>query len=427
MGKYHLLLVPLLFTIGLKAQAENNSNITIQSQRFAEALQTEDAEALSTFFNEDSAILPEYHPTLRGVSAILAYYKTLFEGIESQRYAREPFEIKRVGDLYMELGLFTYQYSTPDGKTFDYKGKYTTYWKMEEDTPYIWAFIWGASAYFEKEKVDFVQIITEPQKTILPNSEWENAIEQQRQKAYSAVLNEDLEAQMTSYHHDAIYMTYYDPPFKGKKAIHDYFESHYNPSVKRDSLMTRLTQVAPLGDYALRFGEYYVEWIYEGERSFIEGKGLTLYKRMANDSIKIFRQMINHSMPPTLLKDKDSIEVARILKHLDNQHLPVKDYLVVYDDLKLMVNPPNLQPINGKKAFIAHLEAERENGKVRITHNPIEMKREGDNMHVRGYAEGIFTPSGSDETYPFKTKNQMYLVRDDALKWKIQRLSWQMD
>ncbi|MEL6976802.1 MAG: hypothetical protein AAGL29_15635, partial [Bacteroidota bacterium] len=371
--------------------------------------------------------LPEYHPILRGESTILVYYKTLFESIGSQRCRREPFEIKRVGNLYLELGLFTYQYTTPNGTEFDYKGKYTTYWKMKGDTPYIWALIWGASSSFEKEKVDFVQIITEPQKTVLPNSQWEKAINQQREKAYNAVLNEDLATQMTSYHEDAVYMTYYDPPFKGKTAIHDYFESHYNPSVKRDSLMTRIIQVAPLGDYALRFGEYYVEWIYDGQRSFIEGKGLTLYKRMANDSIKIFRQMINHSMPPTLLKDKDSIEVSRILKHLDNQHLPVKDYLVVYDNLRLMVNPPNQQQIDGKKAFMAHLEAERQNGTVRISHHPFEMKREGDSIHLKGYAEGIFTPSGSDETYPFRTKNQMYLVKDAALKWKIQRLSWQME
>ena len=426
MGKINLVLL-LFFVLGLKAQEKDMAQITLQSQGFASALQTEDVKALSSFFDQDSTILPEYHPALRGNTLIIAYYKTLFEHIESNSYKRKPFEIQKVGDLYMELGLFTYQYTTPNGTEFDYKGKYTTYWKMKDDTPYIWAFIWGASSYFEKENVDFVQIITLPKKTVLPNSPWEKAIEQQRQKAYNAVLNEDLDTQMTSYHDDAVYMTYYDPPFKGKGAIHDYFESHYNPSVKRDSLMTRLTQVVPLGDYALRFGEYYVEWIYNGQRSFIEGKGLTLYKRMANDSIKIFRQMINHSMPPTLVKEKDSFEIARVLKHLDNQHLPVKDYLVVYDDIKLKVNPPNHQPINGKKAFMAHLEAERKNGKVRISHHPLEMKREGDSIHVKGYAKGVFTPSGSAETYPFKTKNQMYLVKDDVLKWKIRKLSWQMD
>ena len=277
MGRFHLLLLLFVFTIGLRAQDENVSRIALQSQRFAEVLQAEDEDALTTLFYEDSTILPEYHPTLRGESTILAYYQTLFESIESQHCTREPFEIKRVGDLYMELGLFTYQYTTSKGIVFDYKGKYTTYWKMKDDTPYIWAFIWGASSYFEKENVDFVQIITTPQKTVLPNSPWEKAIEQQRQKAYDAVLNEDVEKQMTSYHDEAVYMTYYDPPFTGKRAIHDYFESHYNPSVKRDSLITKVIHVESLGDYALRFGEYYVEWIYDGQRSFIEGKGLTLY------------------------------------------------------------------------------------------------------------------------------------------------------
>ena len=76
---------------------------------------------------------------------------------------------------------------------------------------------------------------------------------------------------------------------------------------------------------------------------------------------------------------------------------------------------------------MAHLEAERKNGKVRISHHPLDMKREGDSIYVKGYAEGVFIPSGSTETYPFKTKNQMYLVKDDVLKWKIRKLSWQMD
>lgn len=426
MGKINLILW-LFFGLVVKAQEKDIAQITIQSQRFAKALLTEDVKALSSFFDEDSAILPEYHPALRGNNLILAYYKTLFEHIDSNSYERKPFEIQKVGDLYIELGQFAHQYKTPEGTTFDYAGKYTTYWKMKAGKPYVWAFIWGASSYVEKEKIDFVQIITAPQETILPRSKWEKAIEEQRKKAYDAVLHEDLTKQMTSYSEDAVYMTYYDPPFKGKAAIRDYFESHYNPAVKRDSLMTRLTHVEPMGEYALRFGEYYVEWVYEGERSFIEGKGLTLYKRLPNDSIKIYRQMINHSMAPTLVKDKDSTAVTRLLKHLDNQQLSVQDYLEVYADKDLVVHPPGQAAIHGKEAFIAHLIEERQKGSVQITHSPLEIEREGDRIVVKGYSEGIFSPKGSEAQYPFKTKNQMLLVKDEALEWKIQELSWQMD
>lgn len=277
--------------------------IVRQSQKFAEALRTESLETIQSIFDVDAYLLPEYHQALHGIDALTDYYTVFFSKAETVSYSKGPFETQQIGELYLELGTFEHRYKTPKGNLFDYTGKYVTYWKQQkEGTPKVLAHIWGASSYFEADNVNFVNVEPHEPEAFVPSTEWEKKIEEVRSYVYESVLQGDAKKQLGTYADDAIYMTYYDPPFKGKAAISKYFYEHYTPGVSRDFLMTRATKVIGLGAYALKFGEYYVGWTQENEPYYIRGKGLTLYRRRADGSIEIYRQMINHSMPPTLKK-----------------------------------------------------------------------------------------------------------------------------
>lgn len=287
-----------------KRSFASNDLIIRQSQKFAKAIRNESIEGIRQVLDSEVHLLPEYHQTLGGLDTVSKYYTAFFEQAETISYSKEPFEIRRIGELYLELGTFEHRYKSPKGKLFDYNGKYLTYWKPQKDgVPKVVAHIWGASSYFEAENVHFVHIDVKDTKVLVPSTTWENQIEEVRKLAYEAVLLGDAEKQLKTYADDAIYMTYYDPPFKGKAAISAYYHSHYSPGVDRDSLMTRAVKVIELGNHALKFGEYYVAWTHENQSYYIRGKGLTLYRRRADGKVEIYRQMINHSMPPTLKED----------------------------------------------------------------------------------------------------------------------------
>lgn len=278
--------------------------IVRQSQKFAEVLRTENLETLQSIFDADAYLLPEYHQTLHGLDTLSDYYAVFFNKAETVSYAKVPFEIQQIGELYLELGTFEHRYKTPKGNLFDYNGKYMTYWKQPKGgSPKILAHIWGASSYFEADNVNFVNVEGDDPKFFVPSTVWERQIDEVRRYVYEAVLRGDAKKQLETYADDAIYMTYYDAPFKGKEAISKYYYAHYDPGASRDSLMTRAVNVVELGDYALKFGEYYVEWTQENKPYYIQGKGLTLYRRRTDGRVEIYRQMINHSMPPTLKKE----------------------------------------------------------------------------------------------------------------------------
>ena len=296
--------MPFLFfcQIGLSFQGNLNKTklIEAQSGNLAKFIVSESLDGLQTVFAMDAWILPEYHKTLVGVEDIESYYGQFFEKSVTLSYQKHPFEIQEFGGAFLELGTFKHRYQTPEGTLFDYNGKYMTFWEFKGDTPKINAHIWGASNYFEAENLTFVSMDPQEIKVDIPKSEWKDAIEEVRSYVYQAVLHSDAKTTMKSYAEDAIYMTYYDPPFLGKTQIANYFYPHYQPgTVQRDSLMTRAVRIIDLGKYALKFGEYHVEWTYEDQPYFIKGKGISLFRRREDGEVEIYRQMINHSMPPT--------------------------------------------------------------------------------------------------------------------------------
>ncbi|PRX55039.1 DUF4440 domain-containing protein [Flagellimonas meridianipacifica] len=293
-----VLLAAIFSAFSLQKKNVGYEKVKSQSQKFGEALRTESLNEAIDLMDNETILLPEYHKSLWGKGKIREYFTQFFAKTETISYSKEPFEILDLGEYFIELGTFEHQYKTPDSQNFDYYGKYATYWKVSDgENPRVIAHIWGASSYFEAENVNFVSIDVRDRETMEFKTRWEKEIEEMRRFSYEAVFEGDAKTQLKSYADDATYMTYYDPPFIGKDNITKYFESHYNPDVPKDSLMTRSVKVIDMGDYALKFGEYYVEWTWEGQPSYIEGKGLTLYKRMKDDGIKIYKQMINHSMP----------------------------------------------------------------------------------------------------------------------------------
>lgn len=301
----------LLFQLSLFIIAVHHPNVSLanetkqerifsQSQQFAEAVRRGHPEGLKMLFDVNGCLLPEYHQALCGPEAIFEYYTGFMQLATTLTYTKEPFEIQAIGELYLELGTYEHRYKPPKGHPVDYTGKYMTYWKFQANgTPKILAHIWGASSHFEAENVDFIRVESREAVNQIPNTPWTEQIEEMRLEAYEAVLQGDAKKQSKAYAQDAVYGTYYDPFFMGKEAITQYYFSHYTPEVQRDSLMTRAVKVIELGKYALKFGAYYVAWTYDHKPYYIRGKGLTLYRRKADGQLEIYRQMINHSMPPT--------------------------------------------------------------------------------------------------------------------------------
>lgn len=421
------ILICCLFYLTLAAQNDMPSKIKEQSQLLAKGIKEENSKEVLQLFHPDASVLPEYHECLNGHSHIAAYYKEFFEKTSTSKFTKNSFEIQEIGPLYLELGTFEHTYKTPQGKEFEYKGKYSTYWTIsDKGEPKIMAHIWGASNYFAEENVNFIKVKTEKSKAIKPITALEKKIENHRKSAYKAIFLRGAKEQLISYAEDAVYMTYYDPPFIGKDQITDYFNEHNDPNAPMKSLMTKVVKVIDLGSYALRFGEYYVEWTYEGSRFFISGKGLTLFKKSDDQPLLIYRQMINHNRPATPIHESDKSRVEELLVHLDNQDIDIDTYLSVYTDDELLVMPPGHTGIQNKADFKSYLQSERQKGHLTIEHYPVEIQSLNTMVLVSGGSRGQFKPIENNEAYPFETNNLMVLKRIEDGQLKVAKLIWNL-
>ncbi len=415
----------VFFSIFINASNGLCDAIRNQSRVYAKAINKENIDGVLDLCNANAAILPEYHKTLTGKALIKSYYNEFFKNTKTLKYAKSPFEIKEIGSLFIELGTFEHTYETPNGNEFDYDGKYTTYWSISSDgAPRIIAHIWGASSYFEPENVNFINVETENLEELTPKSNLEIKIEEHRKYVFDAVSKGNAEKQLTTYSDDAVYMTYYDPPFIGKDEISKYFNSHYNPDSPMRKLITKAVKIVDLGVYALKFGEYYVEWMHEGKVHCIKGKGLTLYQNSTDKPLKIYRQMINHSIPATLKSEVDREKVEDILRHLDNQNLSLDQYLSVFSDEQLEVMPPNQKRIIGKRDFKDHLTKERQNGSISIKHGIHDLQSFDDVVVLSGKSEGQYRSKGTVASNSFRTKNFIVFKRKENEELEISKLIW---
>jgi len=261
---------------------------------------------------------------------------------------------------------------------------------------------------------------------IRPETEWEKKIEERRKIVYKEIFTGNAEEQLTSYLNDAVYMTYYDPPFIGKDKISDYFKEHYNPNFGMDSLQTKTVKVIDMGDYALNFQQYYVGWADKNKEYFIKGKNLTLYKAMKTGPIMIYRQMVNHSMPPTPRDNLDWKKVKEILSVLDDQAISVDEQLKVYLENDLEHFAPRGRKITTLSELKSHLLESRASGTMKIKHTIEKLNSFSEIVLMTGKTNGVFKPKGTDVFHPFETKNLFVFKRTEDDSLKISKVIWNM-
>ncbi|MGB3151702.1 MAG: hypothetical protein WBB27_13665 [Maribacter sp.] len=270
-----------------------------ESKELANAIKDENLQKVLYYMLPGTMILPEYHSSLEDINEIQAYYTTVFDLSDTRRYAKEIIEIQQFGKYFLEIGTFEHEYKIRDKDWFNYKGKYMTWWTgLSNGELKLLANMWGGSSWVEPEYLNFVSVETEDRTPLTPSSGLEHKITESLNYTIEAVKDGDADKQLKSYMDDAIYMTYYDPPFIGKKEITDYFKGHYDPNSIMDSLTIAPHKVIEMGDYSLQMGKYYVEWKQDGKKYMVKGKNLNFRKKMPDGRLMLYRQMVNHSIPP---------------------------------------------------------------------------------------------------------------------------------
>jgi ketosteroid isomerase-like protein len=145
-----LWIVPIVALLSCQAPVSGTGHLSEEevaaiegaSDRWAQALATDDDVAALEELAEDAVLMPPNSPSVEGVSSVQALY---------QEYEPMQFEVTREaiegrGDLAYERARYIITPATGDGAPI--RGKYVNIWKRQGDGSWLLAVnVWNTSAY----------------------------------------------------------------------------------------------------------------------------------------------------------------------------------------------------------------------------------------------------------------------------------------
>lgn len=254
--------------------------------------QSEIKDDLKTFlscYDEDAISMVEYQPTLRGIHEIELYYREIFKRQHIKSLQRTAEEFINLGSTIIEIGTFTKEYDTVP----TWKGKY---W-------YVWALKPDSSFKLKGEAFGYFHPVKEPKALTVDIQQSGHPTQQVplELRAYNA-LNEnyvrlkDGALRAEFYTNDARYMPSQEPTLTGMDEIKPYLMDYSKRgNINFDSLTVYTYDYEYFADYVLEYSMVKVKWSTAAASGRTEGKGIRLWKRQADKSLKIYRHIGTHN------------------------------------------------------------------------------------------------------------------------------------
>lgn len=277
-----------------------NEQIQKLSAILTAAEKNDDIKSFLAHYDENAISMPEYQPALTGVDEVEAFYKEIFQRQAIKVFERKVDEIINLDNTILEIGTFKKEYTDASSDTLlTQNGKYWNIWQVQPDGRF--KLKGEAFGFFHPVKNPGALVVqlpkTQPAKSEIA-SDKKISFEL---KAYNA-LNEKLVkirdgAQRSEFYtDDAKFMPFAEPTVTGINEIKPYLiEYSTRGDVNIDSLAVYTYHYENLDDYILEYSKFKVKWSVPQLSGRTEGKGIRLWKRQEDKSLKIFRHIGTHN------------------------------------------------------------------------------------------------------------------------------------
>ncbi|HYF70508.1 MAG TPA: hypothetical protein VD884_20365 [Ohtaekwangia sp.] len=279
--------------------SENTTQIETLSHKLTEAETTDDVETFLAVYDSNAISMPEYQITLSGTAEIESYYREIFRRQNIKTFQRNAEEYIDLGNTLIEIGTFkkTYIDSATD-TLLNQEGKYWNVWNLDS----------GGSLKLKGEAFGFFHPIEAPQRLVVD-------IEAASLNRYKAYSNQKVPFELKAYNalmekgvrirdgalrsefftEDSRFMPFAEPTLTGMKEIKPYLTAYSNRgSVTIDSIACYTYHHESFDDYLLEYAKFKVKWIVPGYEGTTEGKGIRIWKRQPDKSLKLYREIGTH-------------------------------------------------------------------------------------------------------------------------------------
>ena len=288
--------------IDLKSQSirknldDSRAELEAINSRIEQLYFKEDVNALTSLYASQFTFFPEYVPAIFEIKALNKFFKDWFAAGEVKTYKKKIFAVEVYSDHLLEIGTFSFQYSSVKNPQGEYKGNYMVLWKSNNDGE--WSIVsetFGADTYIgpdvvpyagvQVEETNFAAIDNVDKKLIAEIEEFDAVV-------LKAVANGDGNARAEGFTKDAILLSNFDSIRVGMENIRPKMLKTYTPDmsfiVKHD-----YNRIIDLGDYVYVAGHYKGGWGDSTKGGTFEGNMSNLLKRTKRGKLLMHRQAGN--------------------------------------------------------------------------------------------------------------------------------------
>ena len=266
------------------------------STDYNQGMQTSTPELIVQHYSEDMYLMPAFQKTLLGKGNALLYHKAFFDRFDIVAYHRADFEILDLGAQLCVLGEFSLKVRLKgQNKVEALNGKYMDIWKKEKDRISLISELWNYNHHTdltEHLKFDTVPGTVLAYQSHLPidsNIRFEIASINHFTEEFITQHDHTLWSQL--YADNAIALYSYQPVIKDKNTLDHFLKEHTAELPIFEKLDIRNHHIVDLGKYVVNYASHIANWRNNAHSGISTGKGIKIWRRAPNGSLKIACQI----------------------------------------------------------------------------------------------------------------------------------------
>lgn len=305
MKAIYLLIVPLFVSCAnnnTEVSASDTEVIRQLARNLVRAEVNDNLNALIENYHVHALSMPEYQLTLHGLDEIKRYYKEILKRQNIKSFVLEADEFINLNNAIVEIGTFRKEYlheSNPDSLII-LNGKYWHIWEAGQNNSF--KLVSEAFGYFHPvshPETLKVQVSTgQPDESqILSSKEIPFEL-----KAYNALMEKGVRTRdgalrSSFFTEDARFFPFAEPAIAGIENIKPYIMAYSSRGlVTIDSVMCYTYDFKYYSTYIIEYAMFKVRWTNANGSGRTEGKGIRIWQRQADGSLKLYREIGTHNL-----------------------------------------------------------------------------------------------------------------------------------
>ena len=277
----------------IKGKLQKLSEVLVASEK------KDDLENFLTCYDTNVICMPEYQITLNGMNEIKAFYKEIFQRQKIKSLQRRADEILELDSTIIEIGTFKKEYA--DLKTdalITQNGKYLNIWEVKPD----------GNLKLKGEAFGFFHPVANPEALIVEIEKIQadaSAPSFARKipfelKAYNALMEKavrirDGDLRSEFFTKDGSFMPFADSTVSGMEKIKPYLKDYSARwELTFDSISVYTHHAEYFDDHVLEYSKFHVKWSTPQSSGKTEGKGIRIWKRQEDKSLRLYREIGTH-------------------------------------------------------------------------------------------------------------------------------------